>query len=171
MILREKTLRTFNNASSLTFSALLCLLLLARSAQATEAVGQPTFDGRFGSKCLAWERDNAREICQVSFFKLIATPESYDRKMIAVTGYLVKVFGRNVLFASKERFDADLQLEGIEVDTSDLPKELEGEVAKGAYPVLVIGTFDARYVGADVPRLGIIRNAVSVQSLKGMPKS
>lgn len=125
--------------------------------------GTRTFDGRFGSKCLSWGRDTTKELCQVSFYKLLANPERYDGKMISVSGYLVRAFDRLVLFPNRERYEADAQIEGIEIDESgSLPDDLKSKIEGGAYPVTVLGSFDAKYVGADVPRLGLINHVVSI---------
>jgi hypothetical protein len=83
-------------------------------AQSSNSGSKSTPDGRFNTACFPWGEDSSRELCRVSFYRLIASPERYDGKLIAVSGYLRRVFGRPVLFPGKSSFEASAQTEGLE---------------------------------------------------------
>ena len=130
-----------------------------------------TFDGRFSSRCNPWLRDNRFEMCEVSFYRLLSTPEKYDGRLITVRGFLIKVFGRPVLFPDERSYDADLQYEGIELAGKfNADQKLVKKMDVGAFPVTVVGRFDAHYEGPDIERLGAIRNVYSVELRSKIPE-
>jgi hypothetical protein len=134
-------------------------------------IAKTTFDGRFNSRCNPWLRDSHLEMCEVSFYRLLATPEKYDGRIITVTGFLVRVFGRPVLFPDRQSYDADLQYEGVElVGKFDVDSKLAHNISEGIFPVTVVGRFDARYEGPDVERLGGICNIYSVEIRNKIPE-
>lgn len=144
---------------------------LCTSVNAKGISGKTTFDGRFNTECPVWGRDGKKELCEVSFFKLIAVPERYDKKMISLTGFIIKSFGRIVLFPNKMRYDANLQIEGVElVGKLDISRHLMRKIDKGFFPVMVTGTFDATYLGADVHKLGAITNVISIRPILHIPE-
>jgi hypothetical protein len=114
-----------------------------------------TPDGRYGTRCTGWSRDS-RELCQVSIYRIIATPERYDGKFIDIRGYLIDVGGGPMIFPSPDRVDIGVPSEAIEI-LGKLPPELEAEVRNGVWPVVAAGTFDARYQGSVGPVLGALR--------------
>lgn len=131
-----------------------------------------THDGRFKTRCDAWGIDRTKELCELSFFRLIAQPEQYHGRLVGVTGFLVEDFGRFVLFPNQGSYDAGIDVEGVEITGGvernqngvlvthppDIPVEVRQLArAGGAYPVFVVGTFDAKHVGVSAARLGVIR--------------
>lgn len=132
---------------------------------------ESTFDGRFNSSCNAWLKEPRKRLCEVSFYRLISVPEKYNKKLIKLTGFLVNVFDRPVLFPNKSRYDADIQLEGIElVGNFKIDKNLYDKLDAGVFPVTVIGIFDATYEGADVVRLGAIKDVSSIIFREKIPE-
>lgn len=130
---------------------------------AAKDAAKATFDGRFNSKCYGHTLGVSGEVCDVSFYRLLAFPEKYNNKYVRVTGFLVNVFGRTILFLDKSRFDADMQIEGIELKGKfDIEKDLLEKLDVGVFPVVVVGLFDATYEGPDVKRLGAISDIKSV---------
>lgn len=58
-----------------------------------------------------------------------------------------------------------MQLEGIElIGVFSLDKSVKAGMDKGVFPVMVVGVFDATYQGADIFRLGAMREISSVAS-------
>ena len=118
---------------------------LAADASAARADVASTSDGRFNTQCHPWGNDQSRELCRASFYRLIASPERYDGKLVAVTGYLTSIAGRVVLFPSESSFKASALSEGIEVINYDLPKTISGKLGDGVFPVMVVAVFDATF--------------------------
>lgn len=152
---------------------LLSALLLAQNLSAQTALPERTHDGRFGTQCYAWGRDASRELCNVSFYKLIATPEKYDGRLVSVVGFIVKIFDQVVLYPSKERYEADVPVEGIElIGTSMDPEDQKvmAHLSQGLAPVMVLAVFDGKYAGSGIPRLGAFRNIVGIRYVPRIPE-
>jgi hypothetical protein len=145
------------------FCALLsAAVVLTASAEVTaqrftvESVENRSPDGRFGTRCYPWSGDTSRDLCEVSFYRLIATPERYDGQLIALTGFLISVFDDPTLFASRDAYTANVQVDGVFVD-GEIPRDMRSRLKNGVYPILVVGVFDAKYSGRSLPALGALR--------------
>lgn len=87
-------------------------------------------------------------MCEVSFYRLIAEPQQYDGKLIKVVGYLTNVFGKPFLFVNQASVGAMIHMEGISLIGAHIPPGLARDVDPGgAWPVMVVGVFDAKFVG------------------------
>jgi hypothetical protein len=135
-------------------------------------VSKPSPDGRFGSRCYSWAKDGNKELCSLPFGRLVARPEEYNGRLVSVTGYLIEVFGNPVLFANEQSYLADVDIEGIELmEASAIPLEIRERLATGVFPVVVVGTFDAEYVGISEMRLGALTNIENVAHTVRLPGS
>lgn len=128
-----------------------------------------TPDGRFNSRCMSWGNEVSREFCTVSFYRLLATPEKYHDRLIAVTGYLIKLFNRPVLFVNRNSYEADADYEGIVLIDAKIPDEIKSKMNEGVWPVVVVGVFDAKYTGAQVHRLGALRDIQNIALVEKYP--
>ncbi len=141
--------------------------LVLRPADGESSVAIKTPDGRFGSECYPWVGDTSRELCDVPFARLVARPEDYHGRLISITGFLVSDFGKLVMYPSKETYLAAAEIEGLELFTdSDLPEEIDLSIAEGAFPVYVIGVFDAKHAGGSIARFGALREIKSLVKVK-----
>jgi hypothetical protein len=145
----------------------LLVAVLASTPQLSAAT--PLFDrtpdGRFETHCryASPGTGGPEELCEVSFYKLIATPEKFDGRRVALRAFLIDLNGEPTLFPSRESYDSGADVEGITLIGATLPPEVEASIKTGVWPVIVIGTFDARFMGHRSPRLGsvnVIRIAV-----------
>jgi hypothetical protein len=134
------------------------------------ALGQDntkTPDGRFGTACYddpSW----ARELCQIPFARLLATPERFNGRLIAVTGYLRSVNGVLMLFPNRESFDAFAVVERVVIQ-GDIAADIQRDAQGGLWPVVCVGVFDARYTGTQLPALGALHDVQSVVKVKPNP--
>ncbi|WP_256644876.1 hypothetical protein [Thermomonas paludicola] len=162
------------NDSRLILGGIFLLVLLAIGGArwiAKSDVPNSTHDGRFDTRCNPWGDDASREFCEISFYSLIARPEQYHGRMIGVTGFLVKDFGKFVLFPSREHYEAGINVEGIEVigavrrdkggEVTTQPPVIPQEISSlaqsgGVFPVYIVGLFDAKYLGTGSARLGAV---------------
>jgi hypothetical protein len=142
---------------------------VAAETESSKGSRMTTPDGRFDTACFPWGEDSSRELCRVSFYRLIASPERYDGKLIAVSGYLRRVFGKPVLFPNQASFEAGAQSEGIELMAASIPRELREKLDTGVPAVLVVGVFDGKYIGNALPMLGALRSIHNVQALVPLP--
>jgi len=143
-----------------------------------------THDGRFKTRCHAWGADTSKELCTPSFYRLLAEPEQYHGKVVGLSGFVIEEFGDFVLFPSREAYAGNQDAEGIEITgpferdkggrlityAPDVPDEIRDSAKSGgAHPIFVVGTFDAKYTGGDIPRSGAIRlhHMVSSPRIRG----
>lgn len=168
------------NRLSIRLTWSLPAVALACSLLAAAKIGEPAFselpgtthDGRFQTRCQAWGADTSKELCTPSFCRLLAKPEQYHGKVVGLTGFLIEEFGHFVLFPSQDAYAANQDVDGIEITglferdksgrlithSPDIPDEIrDSATSSGVQPIVVVGTFDAKYVGVDARRSGAIR--------------
>lgn len=138
------------------------LLSICELANSQELAPE-TSDGRYGTKCLE-KREHPGDLCEISFYALLAAPERYHGKHLMLAGYLIEISDRLVLFASKQSYESGVEGEGVALLDADaeLPPYFKSEVKQGVWPVMVIGTFDAKFSHDFHPRLGAMRNIFRV---------
>ncbi len=109
-------------------------------------------------------------MCTVSFYRLIAEPKQYDRRLVTVVGYLTDVFGKPVLFATKGSAEAMIYMDGVSLIDPNIPPALWKQVEQtgGVWPVIAVGVFDAKYLGHPETGGGL-RDIKSVQ-FSGVPR-
>lgn len=139
-------------------------------AQGSDLSEKPkiSHDGRFGTRCHqpAGEPSGVEQ-CEVSFLRLAAVPESYHGRRVKLVGFLAQVFDRLVLYPDQASHQRGMELDGIEIaDVRRIPQELREAAKTGRDGVMVIGTFDANYLGEDAPRLGAIRDVRFAAALR-----
>jgi hypothetical protein len=137
-------------------AVLATILIIVASAGYAAQTESP--DGRFGTRCRPRQ---AGDVCEVSFFRLLAVPERYDGKVVAVTGFLINVFSQPTLFPSRESYNSNVPVEGIFVD-GPIPTDIREHLQNGIAPVFIVATFDAKFQGNDFPRLGALRKVFKI---------
>lgn len=144
---------------------LVCGVSVSSAREFTEKASdstKPTVDGRFDTRCASSRTDASRELCYVSFYRLVASPERYHGKWVAVSGYLTQVSGRAVLFPNESSRKANALSEGIVLLDAKIPRQIESRL-DGLVAVSVSGIFDARYEGwIAYPVLGALKDVVNV---------
>ena len=151
-----------NKKTSIALASV-CLLLTA-PVLVWAAAQKPKFDtrdgttpdGRFGTRCTPWGPYPFREMCQVSFYRLLANPEQYDGRLVGLQGLLINALDQPMLFVNRQSYDTGNPGEGILVD-GEIPPEFKEFMGTGIFPAIVIGVFDAKYLGNGVPVLGALR--------------
>ncbi len=116
----------------LTLSAI--LLFQATDLAQSQALPTKTPDGRFGTRCFDSDRDASHELCELSIYRLIAAPEKYNDRLVMVTGYLILVFGRPVLFPSRDSYESGVEVEGIRLFDAKFPKDIAKKCKAGCGP-------------------------------------
>jgi hypothetical protein len=136
---------------------IIAVLLITAICRADDV--EVSVDGRFGSKCPGSGEPLGGELCQVSFYRLLAQPEQYHERRVLLRGHLIKFLDRYVLFPSREAFETGSDLDGVEVwvDT-EMENQLVDLPRSGTSGYGVIGTFDARFPGSGISRLGRLSN-------------
>lgn len=130
-----------------------------------------TPDGRFNTLCLeGGRRGSWQELCSVSFYRLIAAPERYHERPVAVSGYLIRVFGSPLLFPSESSYNASALSEALEIMDAEIPESVREHLDEGVPGVLVVGVFDAKYAGKGAwPLLAAIKQVYNVEQLLRLP--
>jgi len=143
----------------------------ASESDLVKTLPERTVDGRFDTRCFSWGKDASRDFCETSFYRLLAAPEKYHGRLIGVIGFLVRVFDRPVLFVNRDSYEAGAEYEGVALVDVEIPGDIKGRLDDGVWPVLVVGEFDAKYTGIQIPRLGALRKIQSVAVMKRLPGS
>ena len=143
--------------------------VFASDSGVVKNLSSKTPDGRFDSRCMSWGNDVTREFCTVSFYRLLAAPEKYHDRLIGVTGYLIKLYNRPVLFVNRSSYEAEADYEGIALIDAKIPDEIKDKINDGVWPVLVIGVFDAKYTGIKIHRLGALRDIQNIALIEPSP--
>lgn len=137
-------------------SVLLACMLLILSLPSNVTAADQTADGRFDTQCRPPPgRDEG--LCLVSFSRLMARPEDYDGKKVQLTGFVIRTFGRYVIFPSRLSYEAIIPGEGIELQGDlDVDPGFNEDITAGHFPVRISGVFDAHYEGPWPIRLGAL---------------
>lgn len=163
--------------SEFLFASLMALGFVApvacRAAESTSE-SRPTLrtpDGRFNTLCYeGGRRASWKELCSVSFYRLIAVPEQYHGRPVAVSGYLIRVFGNPLLFPNESSYNASALSEALEIMDSEIPESVRQHLDEGVPGVLVVGVFDAKYSGKGAwPLLGAIKHVYNLEQLQRFP--
>lgn len=143
----------------------ICLTFLlaqgAAAAETSKSLPSATNDGRFGTRCY-WTFKSPGDLCETSFYAILASPEKFDERPILLVGYLALVDGQPVLFANKLSYESGSEGEGIALLDAKLTPNLQKRASHGAWPVTVVGVFDAKFPGYVRPRLGAMREIRTV---------
>ena len=166
-----------NKFGLITLAAIMSSGLFVSTTTVTRAeqTDKITVDGRFGSKCFNYGGGSSGSkvgVCDISFYKLIATPEVFNKNDISITGYLISSFGDLVLFPSKSSYLGGKDVEGVKLGP---PFKISNKILKaaknGIYPIRVIGYFNAHYGGSRTspPRLGLLSGIKDVAFSQRIP--
>jgi len=98
---------------------------------------------------------------KVSLISLIANPEKYDGKPIAVIGFLSLAFESKVLFMNKDDYDAGLGINGIWVEISN-PEHYQNN---NKHYVIIEGVFDFNNKGHLSGYIGAIDKITRIDNL------
>lgn len=148
--------------AALAFIALSADLFSMKAIGSTQLTNQQTEraspDGRFNTNCDKWLKNEAKELCIVSMYRLIAVPEKYDKRLVEITGYLYEESGRWFIYPSQQSFANFLTVESVELfHIPQLKFDPRSASGKNLNCVVVVGVFDATYTGDTLVRLGAIR--------------
>ena len=88
----------------------------------------------------------------VSLIQLIANPEKYEHKLIAVTGFLQLEFESSRMYLGREDFQNQLVANSICIE-SNSAMDKEADKLNQTY-VVVFGTFSSSHCGTDNFKMG-----------------
>lgn len=99
-------------------------------------------------------------VCSISFYRLLAAPEKFDAKYIAVVGFFGIDNGRIAIFPAEMSYDLGIQQESFTI-SAGLERRIDlAEKYAGKY-VRIVGKFHFKIVG-DKPGIGFIRDVVDI---------
>jgi hypothetical protein len=102
-------------------------------------------------------------VCKISFYKLLADPERYNNKYIAVAGYIDIDNGRLAVYPDKwsYRYDVPENSFSVEVPVDDriqMAKDFSGKYVR------VVGLFTFKIVG-DKPGIGYVSKVINIYAI------
>jgi hypothetical protein len=97
----------------------------------------------------------------ISMIRVLATPQEFDGKRIAVVGFLGLHKDGNILYLHREDEEMGLYKNGLAVEF-DYPLTPEDIARMNMHYVYLGGVFDAHYQGTGLGSSGTIKNAVNV---------
>lgn len=74
-------------------------------------------------------------VCEISFYKLLATPKKYDRKYISIVGYVAISNGRLAVYPTRLSYELSIEQDSFSIRTpaeerEDLAKNLNRHYAR-----------------------------------------
>jgi len=120
-------------------------------------------------------------VCEISFYKLLATPKKYNNKYIAVTGYVAISDGRLAVYPTEMSYKFSIEQDSFSIQ---IPMKERESLAKNVnrHYVRIVGLFHYQIVG-DRPGIGYISKLVDAllvgprpdvpedHYLKGLPQT
>ncbi|GAB3022496.1 hypothetical protein GCM10027285_00030 [Oleiagrimonas citrea] len=111
-------------------------------------------------------------VCLESYISLVASPSRFDGKFVAIIGYLKSDFGDLILYPSKGVYESGSNVESIRlIRPFSISEEVLRKAKVGAYPVAVVGSFNAgiNKGAVGMPQLGYINNIIKISFSKRIP--
>lgn len=156
--------------------ALSMMVLLAASAVAMAGTHKPLAAGHAlrvqASGKATCEQWTMLQMCDVSWYRLLANPNAYRGKIVRLTGYLVGDFGDLIFYPDKADYDAASEIDSIILERPfTVPKAIVDAASSGVYPVTVMGRFKPMAGAAHVvvPRAGTIYDIRKIVSAPRVP--
>lgn len=97
----------------------------------------------------------------ISIVRVLANPQEFDGKRIAVVGFLGLHKDGNILYLHREDEEMALYKNGLAVEF-DYPLTREDIARMNMHYVYLGGVFDTRYQGTGLGSSGTIKNAVNL---------
>jgi hypothetical protein len=97
--------------------------------------------------------------CEISFYKLLATPKKYDKKYIAVTGYVAISNGRLAVYPTELSYRLSIEQDSFSIKISMKKREALAKDFNRHY-VRIVGLFNYEIVGDYKPGIGFISKLV-----------
>ena len=69
--------------------SLIAVVMLAAAVVCRADGIEISVDGRFGSNCTGSGQSAGGELCEVSFYRLLAQPEQYHERRVLLRGHLI----------------------------------------------------------------------------------
>jgi hypothetical protein len=106
-------------------------------------------------------------VCEISFFKLLANPEKYDKKYISVKGYMAIDNGRLAVYPNDSSFSLDIAQDSFTISIPYSQKErLAHELNKNN--IRIVGLFNYSIIG-DKPGFGYLSKLIDAHAIGPRP--
>lgn len=121
------------------------------------------------AQCEQWR---ALQACDVSWYRLLASPEAYRGKIVRLTGYLVSDFGDLIFYPDKANYEEASEIDSVVLERPfTISKAIADKAASGVSAVVVMGRFKPMD-GVEhlaVPRAGTIYDIQKIASSPRVP--
>lgn len=106
--------------------------------------------------------------CEISFYKLLATPRKYDKKYIAVTGYVAISNGRLAVYSTELSYKLSIEQDSFSIavpmkEREVLAKDLNRHYAR------IVGLFNYEIVDDYKPGIGYISKLIDAHLVGPRP--
>jgi hypothetical protein len=98
-------------------------------------------------------------VCEISFYKLLATPEKYDKKYIAVTGYVAISNGRLAVYPTEMSYKLSIEQDSFSIKTPMKERQSLADDLNRHY-VRIVGLFNYQIIDDFRPGIGYISKLV-----------
>jgi len=107
-------------------------------------------------------------VCEISFYKLLATPEKYDKKYIAVIGYMAISNGRLAVYPTEMSYKLSIEQDSFSIKTPMKERQsLAGDLNR--HYVRIVGLFNYQVVDDFRPGIGYISKLVGAHLVGPRP--
>ena len=107
-------------------------------------------------------------VCEISFYKLLATPERYSNKYIAVTGFVAISNGRLAIYPTERSYKLSIEQDSFSIE---IPMKERVALAHdlGNHYARVVGLFHYRIIDDYRPGIGYISKLVDANLVGSRP--
>lgn len=106
--------------------------------------------------------------CEISFYKLLATPEKYDKQYIAVTGYVAISNGRLAVYPTEMSYSLSIEQDSFSIKTPMKEREVLANSLNRHY-ARIVGLFHYQIIDDYRPGIGYISKIVDAHLVGPRP--
>lgn len=107
-------------------------------------------------------------VCEISFYKLLATPEKYDNKYIAVIGYMAISNGRLAVYPTEMSYKLSIEQDSFSIKTPMKERQSLADNLNRHY-VRIVGLFHYQIIDDWRSGIGYISKLVTAQRIDPRP--
>lgn len=107
-------------------------------------------------------------VCEISFYKLLATPKKYDKKYIAVIGYMAISNGRLAVYPTETSYRLSVEQDSFSIRTPMKKRQKLADHLNRRY-VRIVGLFNYQIIDDWHPGIGYISELVDAHPVGPRP--
>lgn len=107
-------------------------------------------------------------VCEISFYKLLATPKKYDKRYVSVVGYVAISNGRLAVYPTKLSYELSIEQDSFSIEIPMKEREKLASSLNGHY-ARIVGLFNYQIIGDFNPGIGYISKLIDAHLVSRRP--